>query len=189
MVWTPVQTQAFLNHTARHRLSALFVLLAYTGCRRGLRWEDIDLITGEAAIHCQLLRIGTQTLQGAPKTDAGIRTLALARPVMKALSDHRRTLAVERSAVGAAWTETHLVFTRPDGSALNPAAVSDLFDRLIHEAGRGRSIRQGMLEKGQSQIGGQRFAGGSEDPGAQTDGHRPRYCHGTTRGQAGWPSL
>ncbi|WP_370346571.1 site-specific integrase [Catenulispora sp. MAP5-51] len=138
MVWTPAQTRRFLEHTTGHRLHALFVALAYTGMRRGevcgLGWEDLDLHAGEADIHRQLLRIGTETIQGPPKTEAGNRPVALARPVTAALRHHRRAQQAERHAAGKAWTETGLVFTNPNGTALNPADVTGLFDRLVRDA-------------------------------------------------------
>lgn len=37
--------------------------------------------------------------------------------------------------MGSGWRDTGLVFTHVDGSALNPATVSRVFDRLVVEAG------------------------------------------------------
>lgn len=139
MVWTPAQTRRFLNRAARHRLSAVFVLLAFTGCRRGeavgLHWRDVDLRHRKASIRSQLVRVGTETIEGPPKTDAGIRTIALARPVYDALAARRRAQRCEHRACGDDWTQTGLVFTRPDGTGLNPADISDLFDVLVGESG------------------------------------------------------
>lgn len=138
MVWTPAHTRRFLDHTSGHPLHALFVLLAYTGMRRGeacgLAWEDLDLDKDVADIHRQLLRIGTETVEGPPKTDAGNRPVALARPVARALRRRRHAQLVESHAAGAAWADTGLVFTNLDGTALNPADVTYLFDRLIRDA-------------------------------------------------------
>ncbi len=41
--------------------------------------------------------------------------------------------------MGSAWTETPYVFTREDGSILDPEQVSDTFERLSFEAGCRRS--------------------------------------------------
>lgn len=102
MVWTPAQTRIFLDHVAEHRLGALFTLLAYAGCRRGeacaLHWTDIDLRRREATISTQLGRVGTSTVEGQPKTDAGIRAVALAMPVRTALSTLCRAQRAERRA-------------------------------------------------------------------------------------------
>lgn len=58
----------------------------------------------------------------------------MARPVHDALAVRRRAQRSERRAIGNNWTDTGLVFTRPDGTGLNPADVSDVFDRLVNES-------------------------------------------------------
>ncbi|WP_194908240.1 site-specific integrase [Catenulispora rubra] len=139
MAWTPAQTSAFLGCVAGHRLRALFTLLAYTDCRRGeacgLHWIDVDFRRREAAVSTQLCRIGTETVEGPPKTDAGVRTLALAKVLHAALVAQRNAQRVERRAAGVAWIDTGRVFAKPDGSELNPAEVSDVFDRLVRDKG------------------------------------------------------
>jgi site-specific recombinase XerD len=43
--------------------------------------------------------------------------------------------ATERLAVGAAWNDTDVVFTKPNGQQLHPAEVTDGFLELAAEAG------------------------------------------------------
>ncbi|MEY9889226.1 integrase [Catenulispora sp. MAP5-51] len=138
MVWTAPQTTAFLRRAAKHRLNALYMLIAYHGLRRGeavgLRWEDLDLDNATVTIRWQLLEVGGDVVNGAPKTDSGERTLILAKPVLQALRDWETTQARERRDRGSAWTDTKLVFTRSDGTALRPAQISDWFLDLAREA-------------------------------------------------------
>ncbi|MEY9862924.1 integrase [Catenulispora sp. GAS73] len=138
MVWTPAQTRTFLTWITKHRLHAVFVVLAYTGARRGeacgLRWDDVDLHAREAAIRRQLVQVGSRTIEAPPKTAASIRTVALAPAVTDALTAWRRLQNAERRAAGTAWVDTGLVFTGANGAALNPAAVSDTFKHLVREA-------------------------------------------------------
>jgi integrase len=81
MVWTPTQTAAFLRQARRHRLYALYHLIAFRGLRRGeaggLRRTDTDLRTAVATVRWQIVQLGWETSQGAPKSDAGERHVAL----------------------------------------------------------------------------------------------------------------
>jgi integrase len=139
MVWTAPQTRTFLRRAARHRLNALYMLIAYHGLRRGeavgLRWEDLDLDGATATIRWQLVQVGWDVVPGAPKTDSGERTIALAKPVLAALREHEINQARDKQQRGDHWTDTNLVFTHPDGTALHPAQVTGWFTDLAREAG------------------------------------------------------
>ena len=70
MVWTPAQTQVFLSRAARHRLHALWRLIATRGLRRGegcgLRRPDTDLAAAITTICWQITQLGWDTAQGPP---------------------------------------------------------------------------------------------------------------------------
>jgi hypothetical protein len=66
----------------------------------------------------------------APETDSEERTIVLAKPVQAALRAWEIAQACEKRDRGAAWTDTRLVFTRPNGAALHSAQVSGLFADL-----------------------------------------------------------
>jgi len=138
MVWTAPQTTTFLRRAAKHRLNAMYMLIAYHGLRRGeavgLRWEDLDLDNATATIRWQLVQAGRDVVEGAPKTDSGERTIVLAKPVLTALREWEITQAREKQDRGATWTDSKLVFTRADGTALQPAQISDWFLDLAREA-------------------------------------------------------
>jgi integrase len=138
-VWTPEQTGAFLDVATGHRLSAMFQLIAYRGLRRGeavgLRWEDVDLTGKSLTIGQQVIQLGWQTEVGAPKTDSGTRTVPLDQVSIAALRAWRVVQDHEAMAWGQAWQHTGLVFTREDGTALHPAAVTDAFHDISAAAG------------------------------------------------------
>ena len=81
MVWTPAQTMVFLEAARRHRLHALWRLITTRGLRRGegcgLRRPDTDLGAALSTIRWQITQLGWDPVQGAPKSDAGERTVAL----------------------------------------------------------------------------------------------------------------
>jgi integrase len=139
MVWTPAQTGAFLDAAAEHRLYALFHLIAHRGLRRGeacgLHWTDLDLDNGHLTVTWQIVQYGWATELKAPKTEGSERVVALDADTVAALRAHRTRQRAERLAAGAGWTDTGLVFTKEDGTALHPATVTDLLHALTAAAG------------------------------------------------------
>ena len=130
MVWTPHQTRTFLTCARGHRLYALYHLIAFRGLRRGescgLRWPDLDLAGGTAAIRWQI----TDTGQGKPKSAAGEATLYLDTHTINELTAHKTRQNTERLAAGPAWTDTGFVFTTPTGQPLKPSQVTEQFENL-----------------------------------------------------------
>ncbi|MGH3303818.1 MAG: site-specific integrase [Streptosporangiaceae bacterium] len=139
MVWLPQDTGAFLDYASRHRLSALFDLLASTGMRRGegcgLPWTDVDLTAAELTVTTERVQVGWQPVEDEPKSEAGKRVIALDKATVAALRAHRKRQLAERLAWGDAWAESGKVFAREDGSALHPAVLTLLFERLSFAAG------------------------------------------------------
>ncbi|WP_437114873.1 tyrosine-type recombinase/integrase [Streptomyces longispororuber] len=91
---TADEARQFLAATRGHRLHALFELALHTGLRKGellgLRWEDLDLNAGTAAIRRTLQRTsagGLTTL--ATKTRASERRIALPARCVHSLRLHR----------------------------------------------------------------------------------------------------
>ena len=139
MVWTPAQTGQFLDHATQDRLYSLFHLTAFRGLRRGeacgVRWIDVDLDTGQIMVRKQLAQIGWRAELTDVKTDSSDAPVALDATTVQVLRAHRARQLQERLAMGPAWVDTGLVFTKPNGEELNPADVTDRFHELAAEAG------------------------------------------------------
>ncbi|GAA1550320.1 tyrosine-type recombinase/integrase [Dactylosporangium maewongense] len=139
MVWTAAHTGAFLDSITEHRLYALFHLVTFVGLRRGeacgLRWVDLDLDDGVATIAEQLFSAAGKVGVGRPKSDAGDRDVALDKATCLVLKAHRKQQREDRLKWGAAWVDSGRVFTREDGSELNPPWLTDLFGDLVAVAG------------------------------------------------------
>ncbi|HCU94543.1 MAG TPA: hypothetical protein DHU96_18225, partial [Actinobacteria bacterium] len=139
MVWTPAQTQVFLARAARHRLYAMWRLIASRGLRRGegcgLRRTDTDLAAAITSIRWQITQLGWDTAQGAPKSDAGERQVALDADTVADIRAHRPRQQKEKEEAGDAWTDSGFEFTNPDGTPLHPAAVTDAFELIAYLAG------------------------------------------------------
>lgn len=136
--WTAEEVQTFLQHVADDRLFALWRLAVTTGMRRGellgLRWSDVDLEARRLAVRQTLSCIGAQVMFGEPKTKRGKRSIALDVDTVAALASWRDRQEVEREAWGEAWTRTGLVFSREDGSLINPDLLTAWFARHVDRA-------------------------------------------------------
>src|SRR4051812_35917161 len=112
---------------------------SFRGTRRGescgARWEDLSAAERSLAITTQLVQDGWEVHEGAPKTDSGIRLIALDDETFEVLQAHRLRQEREREEWGEGWKDTGRIFTQEDGSLLHPGKVSDLFARLVEAAG------------------------------------------------------
>jgi integrase len=139
MVWTPAQTNVFLTTAREDRLYALYHLIVHRGLRRGeavgLPWTEVDFDEGTITISQQIVQIGWETDQGEPKTDSGGRTIPLDAETIEVLRSHRAAQLAEQAEWDDLWTDTGLVFTREDGTALHPETAAMRFERLAFRAG------------------------------------------------------
>lgn len=114
------QASAFLARAGAHRLGALFSVALACGLRlgeaTGLRWEDIELTTGEVRIRQQLQRVGKSLIAQGLKTEKSRRTLALPQVCLVALWAHRTRQLEERLKVGEGWRDTGW-YSRPTSAA------------------------------------------------------------------------
>ena len=120
-VWNPAQLRAFLAHVRGDRHYAAWLLATTTGMRRGellgLRWVDVDVHVSE------------------PKTARSRRSIALDPVTVAALRQYQERQAADRAAVGPAYQDSGLVFTRPNGSPIHPQRFSDWFRQHLRAAG------------------------------------------------------
>ena len=109
------QMRADLAVANEHRLSALFSVALACGLRlgeaTGLKWEDVDLSTGEVRIRQQLQVVKRQLVLQDLKTVKSRRTLALPPVCVNALRAYRTRQREQRLKAGPDWVESGLVFT------------------------------------------------------------------------------
>ncbi len=138
-VWTPEQLRHFLTHMQTDRLYSTYLLAASTGMRRsellGLPWEALDLERGRLSVRQTLVVIkGKPTVRSLTKTNSSRRTIALDPGSVQELRKWQERQLFERLEWGAAWRDTGLVFTRDDGSPVNPDWWSRTFKRNVRNA-------------------------------------------------------
>lgn len=139
MVWTPEQTGAFLDRAMNHPLYPLFHVIAHVGLRRGeacgQRRSETDLAAGTLNVTNQIVQWGWETAQTKPKTTSSEGVVALDADSVLVLRRHLALQDVDKARLGSTWQEHDLTFTRPDGSPLHPAEVTEVFYEIIKLAG------------------------------------------------------
>ncbi len=141
--WTEDEARVFLAASRGHRLHALFVVALALGLRRGevlgLRWSDVDFVTGQLRVWQTLQRVrGEGVVFGPPKSRRSRRVLTMPAVVRSALLRHRAQQQTEKSS--GEWVETGLVFPTSTGRHLEPRNLNTAFGRLLVRSGV-RAIR------------------------------------------------
>jgi integrase len=121
---------------------ALFVVALTTGARIGelvpLRWDDWDEGAHLLHIRRRLVDVGAARLEGAPKSEAGVRDQPLPRLAEAALRRHRAAQAARRLELGR-WEADGYVFTTRYGRRLRATTITNWFlPRLLAAAARPR---------------------------------------------------
>ena len=132
----------FLATAKESKHFAAFFLALNTGMRRGellgLRWQDLDLETGQLTVKQGLVRVSGQGLVlQEPKTALSKRVINLAPAVLQVLKEHKKKQAEARLMAGGAYDEKglDLVFCNELGEPICPRAFTRVFERLVKKAG------------------------------------------------------
>ncbi len=133
--WDAATVARFLDLAGDDRYGPAWLFLATTGARRGevlgLRWADLDLDAGQAAIRQTITQVGRRIVT-APRTKTGkARLIELDGRTVASLRAHRARQAAERLAMGAGFTDQGLVFALPDGRPYQPERFSREFARRL----------------------------------------------------------
>ena len=133
--WGVTEARLFLDRVASDRLGPLYELMLSTGLRRGeaigLRWQDVDLVSGALFVVQQITEVHGHAVVGAPKTRRGTRVVPIDPRTVATLQRHRSTQDLERTASGPGWNGDDLVFTKEDGSPLRPEYATRHFLSLV----------------------------------------------------------
>lgn len=143
---TPEEVAQLRAAASADRLSALWTLASYVGCREGellgLKWTDVHW--DRATITIQRTLVRTQNgvpAYGDPKTSAGLRTLPLPYAALSALREHRDRQEFERRRLGEDYADHGLVFASHTGTPLLARNVIRAFKSLLERVGLPRTIR------------------------------------------------
>jgi len=137
---SPEQITQFLISVRDHRDYAAFVLEFSSGLRRGellaLRWQDIDLETGECKITRSLVRGVSGELQiNDPKTKASKRNIIVPQSAIDVLKEHKVAQNKEKMANRKHYAKHDLIFCDELGEPLEPANFVKRYKKLLKNAG------------------------------------------------------
>lgn len=134
---TPEMARAIMAAVEGDRYEAAFAL-ALCGLRAsevlGLAWEDVDEKRGTAFVRYQLVGSGKTAHRAQLKTASSESPVPLPRFATTRLAAHHDRQRLERIAAGVP-TEDGLVFTTPDGWAVNGSWLTKHFQKLLADAG------------------------------------------------------
>ncbi|MEN2742499.1 site-specific integrase [Microbacterium sp. X-17] len=139
---TPLEVTALLSAAATHRYGIVLRFILGTGVRRGealaLRWNDIHLANGHAALRGSLTRRESGLVVSGVKTKASRRTVALSPTMIDLLRRHKAAQAAERLHAGHLWEASNLVFTTASGAPVEPQNVL----RTVREAAKKAGLQR-----------------------------------------------
>lgn len=130
----------FLTAARETKYFPAYYLVLNTGLRRGellgLRWKDVDLKAGTAAVNQGLVRTKAGLVFQEPKTKLSTRTIGISPQVVSVLKEHKKRQNEGRLAAGEAYNrELDLVFCNELGQPLCPRGFTRHYERLLKKAG------------------------------------------------------
>jgi len=132
------EIKLLLNNLSTYRLYAFFFLACHTGARRGelvaLRWSDINFNNQTLSINKTRGKSwGTDYEEDTTKNENGMRAIELSSDTVDVLKAHQERQNLERMMIGNAWQDTGYIFTKEDGTPIDPTRPYFIFKRAIKE--------------------------------------------------------
>ena len=137
-----LEAQQLLEAVKGDRWEAVYTVALSLGLRKGeilaLRWQDVNLDTGELRVEHTLSHIDGKLSLAEPKTASSKRTLTMPRMLVAALRAHKIRQAKELLAAGERRGEQGFVFTTRYGTPIAPHNLNKHFDSILSRAGMRR---------------------------------------------------
>ena len=127
------------------QLQTIIRLCAHLGLRRGeacaLRWADVDFHAMTVSVKRAATQpTGRDVYFKSPKSEAGLRTIAMLAPTAALFREHRKVVAAWRLAAGPGWADNDLVFSDPLGQVLDLEHLSRAAGVIRNRAGVPREV-------------------------------------------------
>ena len=135
-VWGKEHVVRFLAVCQTHRVGGLFYLALATGMRLGellaLKWDSVDLETGELRVSLSATAVRGEMIVGQPKTARAKRTVKLPPSAVAVLRARHEAWSSERKAAAEAgiWSDDGWVWSTTTGQMLGQRNVQRLFAKL-----------------------------------------------------------
>lgn len=135
----------FLKYTRNHRFYAAYVLLFYTGCRRGeilgLSWDNVHWRNSTITIRqINIIEDGIPVIRERTKTVRSTRIIPIPKEIKELLHEVQRRQKREK-LLNVNWNNPlNLVFTNKDGSIYNPMYFSRNFKNALKRIGLSKKL-------------------------------------------------
>lgn len=132
-----IEVDKLLAHVAREPMQHAWQL-AMHGMRRGeiagLRWEDVDLDKAKLKVANTRIAVGSDIIEGPPKTKKSRRTLPISKPLDAALRAARAQQARDKLRLGEHYQESEYVVRLPSGQAVHPNLLTFRWKKVLESA-------------------------------------------------------
>ncbi len=137
---SPEEVTRFLETAQDTDYYVYFATLLYTGLRRGellaLRWRNLDLDIGTLTVVETAYKLDNGEYRiKEPKTPQSRRTVTLPSSLVELFKAYRVDQELLRIQLGVTLDVDDFAFIRPDGSPINPNAVTLAFKRILKRTG------------------------------------------------------
>ncbi|PGA19357.1 site-specific integrase [Bacillus thuringiensis] len=138
--WSIEETKTFLTYAKFDNpiYYHLFLLALNTGMRRGellgLKWKNVDLVEGKVSVTETLIydELGFRFTE--PKTSGSKRLISIDQSLCKELKSYKAKQNEFKLAIGKAYEDNDLVFSRENGRPIYPRTLTTVFERFIKTA-------------------------------------------------------
>lgn len=132
---TDKQTEELIAKARNTDIYIPIMIAIYTGARRGeilgLNWNNVDLEKGIIKIVDNLCATTNGLIIKQPKTNSGIRTIAISKSLVKILKNHKINQMKNKIRLGESYKENNMVCCYEDGHLFNPKRFSAKFNELL----------------------------------------------------------
>lgn len=137
--YSPEEAKKLLDAVRDDRLEALYSAAMALGLRQGealgLRWHDIDFMSGNLTVRNALQRVNGKLQLVEVKAHKSRRKYTLPQVAVEALTKHKARQEEERQFAGTRWRDLGFVFTTTVGTPLDGSTVTHRFQAVLKAAG------------------------------------------------------
>lgn len=134
---TDKQTEELIKVCKNSDIYIPIMIAIYTGARRGeilgLNWSNVNLDKGFIKIIDNLCATQKGLIIKKPKTNSGIRTIAISNELIKVLKQHKINQMKNKMRYGELYQENNMVCCYEDGRLFNPKRFSAKFHELLEK--------------------------------------------------------
>lgn len=134
---TDKQTEELIQKAKNTDIYIPIMLAVYTGARRGevlgLNWNNVDLKKGIIKIVDNLCATKNGLIIKQPKTNNGIRTIAISKSLITILKNHKVNQMKNKMRLGKYYNDNNMVCCYEDGHLFNPKRFSAKFNELLQK--------------------------------------------------------